>query len=97
MGNQCERCGFEECACIGGTQKVEYYNALLSVIAIVEGAGSIDKEGLQACLEAEGIGEFYVYAQTLLEITAEDDEETDAEEDDANPAHENDAEASEEE
>lgn len=66
-----------------------YYNALLSIIAVVQELGSCDDEALRACLEAEGIGEFYAYAEILIEA-ASDDEEREPEENPADPAQEND-------
>ncbi len=73
-----------------------YYNALLSVIAIVQETGACDDDSLKACLEAEGIGEFYSYAQILLEATAGEDFQEGEEVDPANPEQENDADASDE-
>lgn len=75
-----------------------YYKALLSIIAVTQEIGSCDDEALQACLQAEGIGEFYVYSQTLLDATEGEsfDEEDEAGVDPANPEQENDEEASDE-
>lgn len=65
-----------------------YYNALLSLIAVVQELGSCDDESLRACLESEGIGDFYEYAQILVDAGSDDPIEEP--EDDANPAQEND-------
>lgn len=71
-----------------------YYNALLSIIAVVQEKGECSQEILEACLEAEGIGEFYSYVQILNDATAGDTFEGD--EDYENPEQENDADSSEE-
>lgn len=68
-----------------------YYNALLSVIAVVQELGSCDDESLRACLESEGIGEFYEYAQILVEAAGDDEEPNEGDLEKAeDPAPEND-------
>lgn len=72
-----------------------YYNALLSIVAVVQATGACDDATLQACLESEGIGEFYSYARILLEAANFEETEED-DEDPAYPEQENDEDASDE-